>query len=89
MKFIQVILPVENAELEKKIIGLEERCEKLGISLDSIFHITAYTMSSKPFIDILLGLSDLKISDIERNERMKRLFNKFKIHKKLFKKGSS
>ncbi len=36
-----------------------------------------------------LGLSDLKISDIERNERMKRLFNKFKIHKKLFKKDSS
>lgn len=89
MKFIQVILPVEDAELEKRIICLEERCKKIGISLDNIFYITAYTMPNKPFVDILLGLSDLKISDIERNERMKQFFKKFKIHKNCSKKGSS
>lgn len=39
-------------------------------------------MPNKAFIDILLGLSDLKISDMKEAERMKRLFGLFKIHHK-------
>lgn len=40
------------------------------------------TMPYKPFVDIPIGLSGLKIFDIEESERMNTFWNKFKIHKK-------
>ena len=82
MKTIQVTFFVENEDFEKRITNLEERCTKLEISLPQIYQITAATMPCNPFIDILLSLSDLKISDIEKSKKIKRFWNKFKINKK-------
>ena len=79
---VELVLLVKDDELEKRIEELDQRCKELDISLQDIFQATAITMPYKPFIDILIGLSDLKISDIEENERMKCFWDKFKIHKK-------
>lgn len=79
---VELVLLVEDDELEKRIEDLDQRCKKLDISLQGIFQATAMTMPYKPFVDILIGLSDLKISDIEENERMEHFWNKFKIYKK-------
>lgn len=82
MKAVQVTLLVQDRELEERILDLEERCRKLDVSLQDVFQATALTMPNKPFIDILLGLSDLEISDMEEAERMRHFFDKFKICKK-------
>lgn len=82
MKTVQVTLLIEDAELEERIENLEERCDKLGISLQNIFQAIALTMPNRPFIDILLSMSDIKIDDIESNEKIKQFWNKLKIHKK-------
>lgn len=82
MKAVQVTLLVQDMELEKRINDLEERCVKLDVSLQAVFQAAVLTMPNKPFIDILLGLSDLKISDMEEAERMNRLFDFIKIHHK-------
>lgn len=78
MKTIQVTLLVEDSELEERITQLEERCKKINVPLESILQTTATTMPNKPFVDILLSLSDLKISDMESAERTKKLFGKIK-----------
>ena len=82
MKVIELTLLVDDVDLEKRISDLEKRCGKLDISLQSIFAMTAATMPYKPFIDILLGFSDLKIYDIERTEKTRQFLDKFKIYKK-------
>lgn len=76
MKAVQVTLLVQDEKLEERIIDLEERCGKLNVSLQAVLQATVLTMPNKPFVDILLGLSDLKISDIEEAERMERLLKK-------------
>ncbi|MCI8570902.1 MAG: hypothetical protein HFI43_05795 [Lachnospiraceae bacterium] len=82
MKAVQVTLLVQDMELEERISDLEERCGKLDVSLQAVFQAAVLTMPYKPFIDVLLGLSDLKISDMEESERMNRLFDFLKIHRK-------
>ena len=82
MKTIQVILLVEDEGLEERIENLEERCKKINISLQDVFQATAIKMPNKPFIDILMSLSDLEISDRESSEKMKRFFGKFNIFKR-------
>lgn len=78
MKLIQVTLLVEDAELEERIEALEQRCEKINVSLQTIFHMTAMTIKCKPFVDILLSLSDIKIADIERQHKYKEIWNRVK-----------
>lgn len=82
MKAVQVTLLVQDIELEERFIELEERCRKMNVSLQAVLQAVVLTMPNKPFVDILLELSDLKISDMEEAERMKRLFDHFKIHHK-------
>ena len=79
---MKVILLVNEAELEKRIRQLEERCKKTDVPLDSIFQITAITMPNKPFVDVLLSLSDLKIFDMEEAERNQNFFIKLKSREK-------
>ncbi len=86
MKAIQITLLVQDIELEKRIEQLEERCKKIDVPLQNIFQMTAATMPNKPFIDILLSLSDLKIFDLEEEERNKNFWKKFKFHQKKDKK---
>lgn len=82
MKTIQVILPVEDEGLEERIENLEKRCKKINISLQDVFQATATTMPNKPFVDILLSLSDIEVSDMESSERMKQFFEKFNFFKR-------
>lgn len=82
MKTIQVILPVEDEGLEERIENLEKRCKKINISLQDVFQATATNMPNKPFVDILLSLSDIEVSDMESSERMKQFFEKFNVFKR-------
>lgn len=78
MKVIPITLYVQDEELEERIVELEERCKEINISLQQIFEIVYPTMPYKPYVDILLSYSDLKIDDMEREQRMKHFFDKFK-----------
>lgn len=82
MKTIQITIYVDNTKFEDKIADLEKRCQNLEISLQDIYQIVVATMPCNPFIDILLSLSDLKIFDLEEEERNKNFWKKFKFHQK-------
>lgn len=78
MKAIQLVLTTEDAKLKEKIEELEERCKKLEISFPSVLQVTALTIPTKQFIEILLIYADEKVHEIEREERNKCFWNRFK-----------
>lgn len=81
MKAIQLVLTTEDAKLEQKIEELEERCKKLEISFPSVLEATALTIPAKSFIEILLIYADEKVYEIEREERNKNFWNRFRRNK--------
>lgn len=78
MKTIQLVLTTEDAALEQKIKILEERCEKLDLSFPCVLEAVALTIPTKQFIEILLMYTDDKIHEIEKAEKTKSFWNKFK-----------